>query len=119
MVILGRMVRWTPGGIECEADKRHRDLVLEAFGLDDESKSLVRNTDKGCRVQDWESEKMQWEEAIEFRGIPARMNFLSQDSLDLQYPVKECSKEMAEPTQGSWKRANNSARYLVYCKAVV
>ena len=54
-----------------------------------------------------------------FRGLAARMNFLSQDSPDLQYPIKDCSREMANPIRGSWKRMKKVARYLVGRKRIV
>ena len=47
------------------------------------------------------------------------MNFLSQDCPDLQFPVKECSKQMARPKKGAWKSAKKIARYLVGREKVV
>ena len=46
------------------------------------------------------------------------MNFLAQDSPDLQYPVKEVAKDMAKPRWGSWKKLKRVVRYLVKRKAV-
>ena len=40
VVILGRHVRWTADGIEYEADPKHRKLIMEHFGFDDESSHL-------------------------------------------------------------------------------
>ena len=63
-----------------------------------------------------------WERGkTEFRGVVARMNFLSQDCPDLQFPVKECSKQMARPTRGAWKSAKKIAiaRYLVGREKVI
>ena len=62
---------------------------------------------------------MEKREGTEFRGVVARMNFLSQDCPDLQFPVKECSKQMANPTKGAWRSAKKIARYLVGRKKVV
>jgi hypothetical protein len=41
------------------------------------------------------------------------MNYLGLDCPDLQFPVKQCSREMSNPTKGSWKLAKKIARYLV------
>ena len=45
VVILGRHVRWTADGIEYEADPeadpKHRKLIMEHFGFDEESSGLV------------------------------------------------------------------------------
>ena len=62
---------------------------------------------------------MEEKEATEFRGVTARMKFMSQDCPDLQFLVKECSKEMATPTKGAWKSAKKIARYLVGRAGVV
>ena len=45
-VILGRTVRWMDDGIESEADTKHRQKLLEYFGLDGESKTLGCNGDR-------------------------------------------------------------------------
>ena len=69
VVILGRHVRWTAGGIEYEADPKHRKLVMEQFGFDEESSGLVFNGEK-----DWKKEEEREEVLIEkgeatvFRG---------------------------------------------------
>ena len=57
VVILGRVVRWGERGIEYEADPKHRQLVLEGFGLNDESKSLTVNGHREDRQpEEWEAE---------------------------------------------------------------
>ena len=116
---LGRIVRWTDNGIEFEADPKHRQLIMETFGFNEDSKGLVSNGEKEFRQEPGDNEVMEKEEATEFRGVVARMNFLSQDCPDLQFPVKECSKQMSRPTKGAWKSAKKIARYLVRREKVV
>ena len=58
-------------------------------------------------------------DATEFKGVAARANYLSLDCPDLQFPVKECSREMASPTRNSWAKAKKVARYLVGRRRVV
>ena len=41
------------------------------------------------------------------------MNYLSQDSPELQFVVKEVSKDMAKPKVGSWRRLKKVARFLL------
>ena len=62
---------------------------------------------------------MEPEDATKFRGVAARANFLSLDCPDLQFPVKQMSREMAKPMAGSWKRMKKIARYLVNRKRVI
>ena len=119
MVILGRMVRWTPDGIEYEADPKHRELILEFFGFCDKSKRSKYNGLKEDREEIDGDEALPKTEATEFRGVAARANYLSLDCPDLQFPVKECSREMSNPTRSSWAKAKKIARYLVGRKRVV
>ena len=42
ITLLGRVIRWTEEGIEYEADPRHRKMVLDYFGLGDQSRESVR-----------------------------------------------------------------------------
>ena len=113
VLILGRHVRWTEEGIEYEADPKHRKLIMEHFGFDDESSPLVFNREKECRKEEaWEEQELPAEEATVFRGIAARAHFLSLDCPDLQFPVKQMSREMAKPMVGSWKRMKKIAEYF-------
>ena len=120
IVLLGRQVRWTAEGIEYEADPKHRKLIMEHFGFDDESSHLVFNGEKDWRKEEaWEEEELPAEEATVFRAVAARANFLNLDCPDLQFPVKQMSREMAKPMVGSWKRMKKIARYSVNRKKVI
>ena len=113
-VVLGRTVRWKSWGIEYEADHRHRQALLDAFGLGASSKALSHNGE--LRVTDDSIDDaffLEGCEATAFRACVARLNFLGQDSPELQFPAKELSKEMAHPTQGSWNRMKKVVRFLV------
>ena len=118
---MGRIVRWTGNGIEFEADPKHRLMVMETFGFKEDSRGLVNNGEKDVKEEAGDDEDMEKKEGTEFRGVVARMNFLSQDCPDLQFPVpvKESSKQMAKPTEGSWKSAKKIARYLVGRERVI
>ena len=120
IVLPGRQVRRTAEGIEYEADPKHRKLIMEHFGFDDESSHLVSNGQKDWSKEEaWEEEELPAEEATVFRGIAARANFLSLDCPDLQFPIKQISREMAKPMLGSRKRMKKIAGYLVNRKRVI
>ena len=59
------------------------------------------------------------DEAKEFRAAVARLNYLGQDSPDVQFPAKVLSSEMANPTKASWRRLKKVVRFLVGRKRVV
>ena len=54
-----------------------------------------------------------------YRGLAARLNFLSLDCPDLQFPSKSVAREMAKPTSGSWGILKKIARYMLKREAVV
>ena len=104
VTILGRTVRWKSWGIEYEADDKHRKALMEKFGMDSGAKVLTLNGEfEEAKDEDWELEAVDRFEAKEFRASAARLNFLGQDSPEMQYPAKEVSKDMAVPKRGSWK----------------
>ena len=41
ITLLGRVITWTPDGIEYEADPKHRQLVLDYFGLGNGSNEVT------------------------------------------------------------------------------
>ena len=77
VVILGWHVRWTGGGIEYEADPKHRKLIMKHFGFDEESSGLVFNGEKDWKKEEeWEEVLLEKDEVTVFRGVAARANFL-------------------------------------------
>ena len=59
------------------------------------------------------------EEAKTYRGLAARLNYLSADCPDLQVQIKESSIAMPKPTRGSWRLIKKVARYLIGRQNVV
>ena len=93
--------------------------MLDYFGLDEASKQVVGvNGEKDEEELPGDEEELQGREATEFRGVAARVNYLSLDCPDLQFPVTQCSREMAKPTKGSWRRLKKVARYMLGVKSV-
>ena len=61
---------------------------MEVFGSDESSKGFGHDFEED-KWEECDEEEMGPEEAKEFRGVTARMNFLSQDSPNLQYLVTQ------------------------------
>ena len=76
--------------------------MLEHFGFEGSGKGCATNGEKDFRKEGWELEGLPLEEATAFRGLAARLNFLSLGGPDLQIEVKACSREMARPVEGSF-----------------
>ena len=91
--------------------------MLAQLNLDSTRKGLSSNGNKEDKVVD--EEECDKDEARDFRAVTARMNYISQDSPDLQFPVKQASKDMARPKRTSWDSLRKLGRYLVYRGRVV
>eukprot|EP00973_Karenia_brevis_P067973 9456053-Karenia_brevis.AAC.1 len=68
VVMLGRLVRWTENGIEYQADRKQRKIVLEYFGFSENSKELSLNGDREEKIGEWVLALLNKREAKEFRG---------------------------------------------------
>ena len=94
-------------------------MIMNFFEFTDKSKSLIHNghkelgNDKGIRTALTPKEK------TEFRGLAARLNFMSLDSPDLQFVIKNCCRDMNNPDSESYVGLKKIARYLVKRESVV
>ena len=73
----------------------------------------MNNKDEQNKVEEGDEEELDREESKVFRGVATRLKFMSLDCPDMEFPVKQCSREMAKPKRGSWKSFKKVARYLV------
>ena len=67
VVLLGRVVRWLGDKVEWEADPKHREKVLEYFGMDEGTRALGCNGHKDYREEVGDEEELGREEAIVYR----------------------------------------------------
>ena len=74
----------------------------------------------GVKGDEVEGELMSKSEASRFRRAAAKINYLSQDRLDLAFASKELSRHMATPRVGDEALAKRVVRYLkMYPRLVV
>ena len=85
---------------------------MRELGLEEESKELTIPCEKGVKVLEEEEEYLDGKGSTKYRGMTARLNYLSQDRTDIQYAVKELSKCMANPSVGAMRKLKRAARYL-------
>ena len=110
--ILNRVVEWTSGGIEYEADQRHAEIIFKKLGLDEKAKGV---STPGSR-KEWEPEEeneLEPRDATMYRALVARGNYMAQDRTDVQFAVKELCRIMSNPTAGYWAAAKRLGRHLV------
>ena len=53
------------------------------------------------------------ERSKQYRSLVARLNYLAADRPDMQYSVKELCRDMATPSEGSWRRLERACRFLI------
>ena len=95
--MLNRSIRWTPRGIEYEADQRHRQVILKELELEDcKPVTTPFGPQEQGDLQD-QGELLSGAEATKFRAIVVRLNYLAADRPDIQYATEEVSKRMAIP----------------------
>ena len=58
-------------------------------------------------------EKLSCEQSTKYRANVARANYLTQDSLDIQFATKELCRKMSSPNGADWLKLKRLARYLV------
>ena len=109
--LLGRIIKWNTWGISCEADPKHREMVIKGLGLEDNSKSLNSPGTKEERG-DSNDDQQQLNES-KYRAIVARLNYMAADMPDIQYATKEACKDMSSPTAQSWQKVKRIGRYLI------
>ena len=101
--------------IEVEADSKKRLLIIEHFGLEDESNLLTAPAIKEDVVED--EGELTKEESTGFRRLAARPNYLAVDRADIQSAVKTACCGMSEPGEGELRRMKRLTRHLKGAKA--
>ena len=112
--ILNRTLTWAKGEICYEADQRHADIVIKELGLEGArtlSTPGVPETAEDLRARE-KSSKLSPRDSTLYRGIAARMNYLSLDRSDIQYATKSISRYMSEPRDYDWIAVKRLGRYL-------
>ena len=110
--ILNRIVRWTPGGLEYEADPRQCEKLLEETQLDEGCKATATPGIKALAAQVESDSPLPTSEHTRFRALAARANYLAADRPDCQFAAKEVCRWMAAPSELSMLAVKRLCRYL-------
>ncbi len=111
--ILGRVIELTDEGIMWSGDPRHQQLLEEHFGMKEDTKVLSKNGyDDEPQQDDDTNEELDTEEGKVFRGLAARLNYMAQDNMFLQFPAKEICKNMSKPRRHDFYKVKRVVRFL-------
>ena len=111
-IVLNRIIRWTPEGIQYEADPRQAEKLIAECGLEG-SNSVATPGIRAAFSEVEQDEPLRPELHTAFRGSAARANYLAMDRIDCQFASKEICRLMAKPTVQSWNALKRLCRYLV------
>ena len=109
--ILNRIVRWTPDGIEYEADPRQAEKLLEETDLGG-ANSVATPGIKALAAQVLGDKPLPSNEHTRFRALSARANYLAADRPDCQFAAKEVCRWMSAPTELSMLAMKRLCRFL-------
>ena len=113
-IVLNRVVRWTPEGLEYEADPRQGEKLLRDLQLDGEGvKDAATPGVKATREQLDADLPLERAKHTPYRAVVARANYLASDRPDLQYGAKEICRWMSAPTDLALRALKRLGRYVV------
>ena len=111
MRVSNRIITWTPQGIAYEPDQRHVEIILNELALEN-AKPVNTPWCTETQAREEDNTSLEGSEATKFRSIIARANYLAMDRPDIQFTVKEISRNMAKPNKGCWGKLKRLGRYL-------
>jgi hypothetical protein len=91
---------------------------MEQFGFDKDSKILTKNGYKEEEDEEKSPQKLNKQECKEYRTLAARMNYMAQDNLVIQFAAKEVCRRMSSPDEEDFARAKRLARFIAGVKTV-
>ena len=114
ITILNRVIRWTEGGLEYEADPRHAELLDRDYGenttvVTPGVQEVLKDTNE---KNEEEEEELKPEEVRWFRAGAARANYLGMDRPEIAFATKELCRRMTAPRKCDMRALGRVARYL-------
>ena len=102
------------GSIVIEADRRHVDLLIQAFGLEKANGVESPDVKKSAGQQMLESRSplLGKSEASRYRSATMRAAYLARDGLDIAHAVKNLARGMVSPTEAKLADLKRLIRYL-------
>jgi hypothetical protein len=114
--VLNRTLGWGKNGITYEADQRHAEIVvIREMNLKKGNAVATPGVPEAVDEANRRlySPELDRAEAARYRGLAARINYLSLDRPDIQYAAKNIRRYMSLPRDHDWNSAKRLARYLI------
>ena len=108
--MLGRIARWTPSGLEYDADRRQAKQLIRDMGMSG-SKPVGTSGVKVTSEQLAEDRDLSYQRQRPYKGVAPRPNCLSVDRPDMQHAAKEVCRWMSTPTETARLALERVGRY--------
>ena len=109
--VLNRVVRWTPEGLEYEADPRQAEHLVADLNLEG-AKTLGTPGCKPTAEQLLEDKPLPKAQETPYRAVSARANYLAADRPECQFSAKELCRWMSSPHASGLAGLKRLGRYL-------
>ena len=109
--VFNRVIKWTPEGIEYEADPRQVESLVVDTGLEGSNGRATPGV-RPLAEQLAEEQPLPEREHTKFRGDAARANYLSPDRPDVTLSAKEVCRWMSAPGELAQSALKHMVRYL-------
>ena len=98
LTVLNRVMRWTKGGLEYEADPRQVERLLKGLRLDSGCNSVATPGLKPLVEQLETTSGIAGGQSHRFPSPVRQANYLAADRIDIQFAAKEVCRFMSSPT---------------------
>merc|ERR1712105_27404 len=109
---LNRTLKLSENGVEIIGDKKHSDILLREWGLQEGSKEVSTPSLKELEDNNNAGEELHGDMATKVRRGIARVNYMAQDRPDLSAAAKAMSQHMSQPREGVMNSLKRCVRYL-------
>ncbi len=113
ITLLNRVVRWVDNvGLEIEADPRQAERLVAQLGMT--GANPVGTPGVKPSAQELETDEAIYDSRGKvYQTGSARGNYMGMDRPETQYAVKECCRQMSQPTERALRALKRMARFVV------
>ena len=116
--VLNRIIRWTPQGVEYEADPRQVERFVVDLNLEGCRQTGTPGTKQTFEQLQGDKELPEYKQTA-YRAVAARGNYISADRPEMQYAAKEVCRWMSQPSESGTQALKRMGRYLEHHRRLV
>ena len=116
--VLNRIIRWTPEGVEYEADPRQVERLVIDLNLEGCRKTGTPGVKQTFEQLEKDQELPEHKHTA-YRAVAARGNYVAADRPEMQYAAKEVCRWMAKPTESGAQALKRMGRYLEHHRRMI